>query len=43
MLQGANAGYWLLSITDKHMISMARRCSSKTCAAAWARRRLSRC
>jgi PAT family beta-lactamase induction signal transducer AmpG len=44
MLQGAsNAGYWLLSITDKHMISMAPRCSSKTCAAAWARRRLSRC
>ncbi len=46
ILQGAsNAGYWLLSITDKRKICGAwpRRCFSKTCAAAWGRRPLSPC
>ncbi len=44
LLQGvSNAGYWLLSITDKHLFSWRRRCFSKTCAAEWARRHSLRC
>lgn len=44
ILQGAsNAGYWLLSITDKHMISMATAVFLKTCVAVWALRHLLPC
>ena len=44
LLQGvSNAGYWLLSITDKHLFSMATAVFSKICAAGWAPRRSSRC
>lgn len=36
ILQGAsNAGYWLLSITDKNMFSMGAAVFSKICAAGW--------
>lgn len=43
LLQGvSNAGYWLLSITDKHIYSMALAVFLKTCAAGWGPRRLSR-
>ena len=39
----SNAGYWLLSITDKHLYSMATAVFFETCAGEWGRRRLSRC
>lgn len=44
ILQGAsNAGYWLLSITDKHLYSMGAAVFSKTSVAGWVHQPLSRC
>lgn len=44
ILQGvSNAGYWLLSVTDKHMFSMAAAVFSKICAGGWGPRRLLHC
>ena len=44
ILQGAsNAGYWLLSITDKHLYSMGAAVFSKTSVAGWEYQPLSRC
>ncbi len=44
LLQGvSNAGYWLLSITDKHLYSMATAVFFENLCGEWGRRHLSRC
>ena len=39
----SNAGYWLLSITDKHLYSMATAVFFENLCGEWGRRHLSRC